>query len=172
MGFHVFFSSRRRHTRCALVTGVQTCALPIYAAADAPLAGGVVGVDVVLGTTVVHLAAGGEDGLLVALVCRRRPAPAGHDGRRRGGHLGHALGGHAADLGEEPGQVHVAAGLVDAEVGDRGGGMGLPAAVRATVAPLDPADAAEGDVTARRGATADAVEATADVDPTAEEPET
>src|SRR3546814_2082038 len=38
MRFHVcssvvfvsfFFSSRRRHTRCALVTGVQTCALPI-----------------------------------------------------------------------------------------------------------------------------------------------
>src|SRR3546814_1355558 len=26
---YVFFSSRRRHTRCALVTGVQTCALPI-----------------------------------------------------------------------------------------------------------------------------------------------
>src|SRR3546814_4425507 len=25
------FSSRSRHTRCALVTGVQTCALPIYA---------------------------------------------------------------------------------------------------------------------------------------------
>src|SRR3546814_9583692 len=25
----VFFSSRRRNTRCALVTGVQTCALPI-----------------------------------------------------------------------------------------------------------------------------------------------
>src|SRR3546814_1878978 len=24
-----FFSSRRRHTRCALVTGVQTCALPV-----------------------------------------------------------------------------------------------------------------------------------------------
>src|SRR3546814_5556516 len=31
--FRFFFSSRRRHTRCALVTGVQTCALPIYAAA-------------------------------------------------------------------------------------------------------------------------------------------
>src|SRR3546814_8779619 len=30
----VFFSSRRRHTRCALVTGVQTCALPIYRADD------------------------------------------------------------------------------------------------------------------------------------------
>src|SRR3546814_8491295 len=27
-----FFSSRRRHTSCALVTGVQTCALPIYIA--------------------------------------------------------------------------------------------------------------------------------------------
>src|SRR3546814_5652152 len=29
MDFCFFFSSRRRHTRCALVTGVQTCALPI-----------------------------------------------------------------------------------------------------------------------------------------------
>src|SRR3546814_4667574 len=29
-----FFSSRRRHTRCALVTGVQTCALPIWNALD------------------------------------------------------------------------------------------------------------------------------------------
>src|SRR3546814_6318061 len=32
---YFFFSSRRRHTRCALVTGVQTCALPISAAAQA-----------------------------------------------------------------------------------------------------------------------------------------
>src|SRR3546814_15281215 len=31
MLFLFFFSSRRRHTRCALVTGVQTCALPIAA---------------------------------------------------------------------------------------------------------------------------------------------
>src|SRR3546814_8584675 len=29
----VFCASRRRHTRCALVTGVQTCALPILIAA-------------------------------------------------------------------------------------------------------------------------------------------
>src|SRR3546814_9045989 len=29
-----FFSSRRRHTRCALVTGVQTCALPISMAEE------------------------------------------------------------------------------------------------------------------------------------------
>src|SRR3546814_13915023 len=28
-----FLSSRRRHTRCAFVTGVQTCALPIFAPA-------------------------------------------------------------------------------------------------------------------------------------------
>src|SRR3546814_8991342 len=36
-----FFSSRRRHTRCALVTGVQTCALPIcsfqYRASGLPI---------------------------------------------------------------------------------------------------------------------------------------
>src|SRR3546814_8494556 len=30
--YFFFFSSRRRHTRCALVTGVQTCALPISTA--------------------------------------------------------------------------------------------------------------------------------------------
>src|SRR3546814_135401 len=30
MKVYFFFSSRRRHTRCALVTGVQTCALPIF----------------------------------------------------------------------------------------------------------------------------------------------
>src|SRR3546814_10618249 len=30
--FFFFFSSRRRHTICALVTGVQTCALPILSA--------------------------------------------------------------------------------------------------------------------------------------------
>src|SRR3546814_10044364 len=37
--YMLFFSSRRRHTRCALVTGVQTCALPISHAKGA--AGGV-----------------------------------------------------------------------------------------------------------------------------------
>src|SRR3546814_2076523 len=37
-----FFSSRRLHTRCALVTGVQTCALPIFAstAKDLPALSG------------------------------------------------------------------------------------------------------------------------------------
>src|SRR3546814_11820491 len=34
MSFDIFFfSSRRRHTSCALVTGVQTCALPILCTA-------------------------------------------------------------------------------------------------------------------------------------------
>src|SRR3546814_1408141 len=33
-----FFSSRRRHTRCALVTGVQTCALPISGSRPSPWA--------------------------------------------------------------------------------------------------------------------------------------
>src|SRR3546814_8244907 len=42
----VFFSSRRRHTRCALVTGVQTCALPIFMKAKLPflVAAGLAGV--------------------------------------------------------------------------------------------------------------------------------
>src|SRR3546814_19970327 len=35
-----FFSSRRRHTRCALVTGVQTCALPIYTFYTNPMSRG------------------------------------------------------------------------------------------------------------------------------------
>src|SRR3546814_16934868 len=34
-----FFSSRRRHTRCALVTGVQTCALPIWLRVEPSFAG-------------------------------------------------------------------------------------------------------------------------------------
>src|SRR3546814_6523814 len=44
-----FFSSRRRHTRCALVTGVQTCALPIY--------DGVVFLDPAVGTGTYPVAA-------------------------------------------------------------------------------------------------------------------
>src|SRR3546814_3413595 len=38
--FVFFFSSRRRHTRCALVTGVQTCALPISIVISIMLGGG------------------------------------------------------------------------------------------------------------------------------------
>src|SRR3546814_6303584 len=53
-----FFSSRRRHTRCALMTGVQTCALPIWPSccisvmARASSGGGTVGVTV--GGTVIR----------------------------------------------------------------------------------------------------------------------
>src|SRR3546814_5896380 len=36
--FVFLFSSRRRHTRCALVTGVQTCALPILETVPTPSA--------------------------------------------------------------------------------------------------------------------------------------
>src|SRR3546814_5830521 len=42
-GYHTFlffFSSRRRLTRCALVTGVQTCALPISVARELDVASG------------------------------------------------------------------------------------------------------------------------------------
>src|SRR3546814_8038814 len=39
----VFVSSRRRQTRCALVTGVQTCALPISYATRYDAAGRVTG---------------------------------------------------------------------------------------------------------------------------------
>src|SRR3546814_1825094 len=51
-----FFSSRRRHTRCALVTGVQTCALPIcYAEAVVhPCCGNIGGG----GFMTIHLASG------------------------------------------------------------------------------------------------------------------
>src|SRR3546814_5729601 len=39
MGLYDFiFSSRRRHTICVLVTGVQTCALPISSALEGYLA--------------------------------------------------------------------------------------------------------------------------------------
>src|SRR3546814_3869285 len=49
-----FFSSRRRHTRGALVTGVQTCALPIYRINNLFQAGDA---DVFAGSTFVHLSA-------------------------------------------------------------------------------------------------------------------
>src|SRR3546814_3668192 len=44
VGMCLCFSSTRRHTRCSLVTGVQTCALPIYG----PDAGGIVNIPAVI----------------------------------------------------------------------------------------------------------------------------
>src|SRR3546814_1576707 len=55
-----FFSSRRRHTRCALVTGVQTCALPIY--------------DIFPGRIAVVSSFGTESAVLLDLVAQVNPA--------------------------------------------------------------------------------------------------
>src|SRR3546814_1380717 len=60
----LFFSSRRRHTRCALVTGVQTCALPIFAARQR--LGNGLQRHALLGEHVQLLHLGGGPGLLVA----------------------------------------------------------------------------------------------------------
>src|SRR3546814_9984131 len=70
-----FCSSRRRHTRCALVTGVQTCALPIsdhlrtMALVEAGLdfATGILADG---GTYVAKVLAGGADKDLVAALKR------------------------------------------------------------------------------------------------------
>src|SRR3546814_1764463 len=51
------FSSRRRHTRCALVTGVQTCALPIWSGHGAAGEGNAGWVQ--LAADLVHLLAAG-----------------------------------------------------------------------------------------------------------------
>src|SRR3546814_15718443 len=56
----VFFSSRRRHTRCALVTGVQTCALPISAKLDVTIP--IASVTVASAGLKDHLLRTGKDG--------------------------------------------------------------------------------------------------------------
>src|SRR3546814_1633883 len=59
-----FFSGRRRHTRCALVTGVQTCALPIFVS----LYRAIIGVLFVGGLVATFaLAAQGGAGLIMGL---------------------------------------------------------------------------------------------------------
>src|SRR3546814_9198986 len=97
------FSSRRRQTRCALVTGVQTCALPISAAGRQLQRGPVLGQQrrdaglVKMGTPVapalepeirIHAFASTvrSSGSTRIVETRRRPARragAGHHGRRR-----------------------------------------------------------------------------------------
>src|SRR3546814_14416364 len=59
-----YFSSRRRHTRCALVTGVQTCALPISPLYFRPLS---LGVDIVLHAATKYLV-GHSDAMLGVVV--------------------------------------------------------------------------------------------------------
>src|SRR3546814_8083300 len=71
--FRIFFcSSRRRHTRCALVTGVQTCALPISAAQRVPVVILHAGRHTRAACLVRHRLAGGADGAgIAARTCAR-----------------------------------------------------------------------------------------------------
>src|SRR3546814_11222659 len=72
-----FLSSRRRHTRCALVTGVQTCALPIYRAGVDRALGRVLG-GVEVSARQVLLGIGEELGLAAAgAEIMRRPVVIG-----------------------------------------------------------------------------------------------
>src|SRR3546814_9832747 len=79
--FGFFFSSRRRHTRCALVTGVQTCALPICRGGE-------------------NNAIGGDE---LDLAEDRLAVDAAHVGAglKRGGELGFAAGGGLIDRGDD-----------------------------------------------------------------------
>src|SRR3546814_744408 len=72
------FSSRRRHTRCALVTGVQTCALPIFVL---PTGAVLIEAAVALGLALACLAAGYAVGRLLG------PRTAQFWTRRIGGHV-------------------------------------------------------------------------------------
>src|SRR3546814_355939 len=85
-----FFSSRRRHTRCALVTGVQTCALPIYVLVS-PLPPSLGGIAAFAGSTIL------ADGR-AALVLDPGAIAAGVVKRPRAG----AKAGQAAGRGELP----------------------------------------------------------------------
>src|SRR3546814_10617921 len=90
--FCFFFSSRRRHTRCALVTGVQTCALPIWASMSVS----VIAISTVLPLDPVGGEAGVEEaferrfGLGEARLDEERVDQAGGVGQRRGVEIGRA----------------------------------------------------------------------------------
>src|SRR3546814_17842835 len=78
-----FFSRRTRHTRCALVTGVQTCALPIlpHSRSDACNAG--------RGGSISSATHSGVKGpvtpvLMNAMICRSEERRGGKEGVSRG----------------------------------------------------------------------------------------
>src|SRR3546814_6985554 len=100
-----FFSSRRRHTRCALVTGVQTCALPIWGKGEH-----VVQVD---GVT-VEINGGGHQ------IDAARRAP-----DRGGGHLGRRHGRKLRRVNDDRGGFNCIGGrgakAREARAGKRGG---------------------------------------------------
>src|SRR3546814_3647492 len=80
-----FFSSRRPHTICALVTGVQTCALPIYGNILIGAGGALHVIKLAWGTRVSCGACGGRTApparAPAPAIRRRQPAP-GVVGRR------------------------------------------------------------------------------------------
>src|SRR3546814_4007301 len=86
-----FVSSRRRHTRCALVTGVQTCALPIFPPAGQQGVGwaGVLAVD-------------GAAELGVAVAAQRRAVAAAAEAGAHGG-VGGARSEHVRGAGDGEG---------------------------------------------------------------------
>src|SRR3546814_5449834 len=65
----LFFASRRRHTRCALVTGVQTCALPISAFSLETWAGQAPEAAAIAGTTLTSGVGAAGIALVLALGC-------------------------------------------------------------------------------------------------------
>src|SRR3546814_6814212 len=96
------FSSRRRHTRCALVTGVQTCALPICAkgagGGDHALGLAAAEPEAAVGVEVAEVAHAVDDAGTSARCARaltptlsrkrergRKPSPARRSEERRGG---------------------------------------------------------------------------------------
>src|SRR3546814_9545709 len=110
-----FFSSRRRHTRCALVTGVQTCALPIWLSANPARS-----VEPQV-TTPIRILAGRAGGLrrlfllpqlglrhIVVVFVRRGWTRAEHRRLELGDQPANFLhGGHVARLGLLPKHLHV-----------------------------------------------------------------
>src|SRR3546814_11380867 len=102
----IFFSSRRRHTGVALVTGVQTCALPIYVAF-------VAGLDVYQDVLIVDPGAAGVQLLEAAAGADFRPG--------RDEQLGLGVGGDdGADVAAVEHGAAVPRGDIALELGERG----------------------------------------------------
>src|SRR3546814_4256850 len=73
-----FFSSRRRHTSCALVTGVQTCALPIFIGLQTRLAAlALAGFSVVTGLLMHAVPVEGADAVTEGIMLMKNLAMAG-----------------------------------------------------------------------------------------------
>src|SRR3546814_3224826 len=67
--FYCFVASRRRHTRCALVTGVQTCALPIFPAILIRTPGTNAAAATAIDSYEMHKQGRGGEALGISLIC-------------------------------------------------------------------------------------------------------